>query len=209
MKSILLSTAVLLAVGELRQLQPTGFSIHDVTKRLREQVANGDVEFSDRHLEMINGQMTFRVDHESVKTIFTEYLDQGILTGLDKDYSPAGFRIFVNRPAVVVQNSTPTIPVQTGSPITQSPQAVKVTNSPATPQKAGKVFPTIHNQLTQDAIRNYLTNTPRGQVRTMKEIQSRLKGFSVTCQEIYDFLTNDGYLTRNDSAPYSQRTVPM
>lgn len=204
MKNLLFVTAVILAVGELRQSKPQGFSVHDVTTRLRAQVNQGDISFTDKPFEDItltDGSTlnTQKVEHNDVKALFNDLYGNGVLTGLDKSYA-TGYITYVNRPSA--QSQVTTQPAVSGVSVQGSSIAV------ATP-KAQAAFPTINNQLTQDKILNYLNNTPKGQPRSMKQIQSRLKGYLATCREIHTFLTNKGFLTLNNHLPHSQRTVTM
>jgi hypothetical protein len=208
MKNLLFVTAVLLAVGELRQTKPQGFSVHDVTTRLREQVNQGDISFTDKSYEdvdMSDGTTlnTQSVEHSEVKALFNDLYANGVITGLDKSYA-TGYITYVNRPAQIAPAGTTTQPSVAGvSPIGSN--SVIVTTG-----KAQGPFPTINNSLTQDKIRQYLSNTPKGQPRTMKQIQSRLKGYLATCEEIYNFLSKSYAMDNNQqNLPFSLRSVTM
>lgn len=209
MKNLLFITAILLAIEELRQTKPQGFSTWEVTNRLREQVKNGEICFTDRQTEQveIDGAYvdTFRVDRDEVRSIFNDLFANGVLKGLDKTYNRGGgYLLYVNRPPQAAPQGTATQPPVSG--VTVTPTSISVVTAAV---KSQGPFPTINNPLTQDRIIAYVHNSPSGLPRTMKQIQSRLKGHLATCEEIHKFLTSKGYATDGNNLPYSQRTVTM
>jgi hypothetical protein len=59
--------AVLTAIGQLRQ--QGAFSVHDVTKSVRNTLNQGDVNLIDRQREQFNNGDNYRVEHGEVKEI--------------------------------------------------------------------------------------------------------------------------------------------
>ena len=59
------------------------------------------------------------------------------------------------------------------------------------------------------AIRNYIENKhENGEEPTLKQIQSRMKGYELTCGEIYDIVLDIGYdFVGDDDTPRSQWKV--
>jgi hypothetical protein len=215
MKTLLFATAVIVAIGDLRQSKPQGFSIYDITSRLRDQVNNGELSFSDRAVEDVNGQQTYRVGHEKVKALFHDLYNNGVITGLDKEYASStdgfGYAVFVNRPA-----AQPTTAAQAASVSPSSAFRLPVTSVPVTqpakpaatvvptPVKATAPRQTINNSDVVTKVLNYVNNLRQGEYRTMKQIQSRLKGVSASCQEIADKLASNGVFVEGRNAPVSQ-----
>lgn len=105
------------------------------------------------------------IDHDMVKEEFMELWVNGVLGGILLSYNPSGYREYqwvgANQPQPPQTTMTPTTVVQTAMATTSIPKDVQV-----------KIYAYLKN------------NGPA----TMKQIQSRLKGYSYTCQEIRDFL---------------------
>jgi len=59
------------------------------------------------------------------------------------------------------------------------------------------------------AIRNYIENKHEvGEEPTLKQIQSRMKGYDLSCGEIYDIVESLGYdFVGDDDTPRSQYRV--
>jgi hypothetical protein len=182
MKNILFTTAVLLAVGELRQ--SGSFSYFDVTKKLRDQVNQGQVAFSDRDLEDVDGVSTYRVDHNEVKTIFNDLWENDVIVNLDKSYTGRYWQ-FSNTTTSVA--SAPNNAVATSTSVTAA----------------------VRNP-TQDPLSQQIVNYLRsrvGQPTTMKQIQSRCKGVNKTCGDYANLVIKLGYIVSNAHLPVSQQTV--
>jgi hypothetical protein len=181
MKSILFVTAVFAASADIANLKPQGFSIHDITKRLREQTANGDVEFSDRTREDVDGTYTFRVDHSEVKNVFNELFEAGLNLALDKKWSN-GFFIYVRK----ADDDDDTFNHAVGGTAIQHP-ATNVIPFP-TPSATSAT-----DQEILDKTNVYLGKFTSGDEISMKQIQSRFKGISKTCEQYADLLENAGH----------------
>src|SRR5581483_3101057 len=125
MRQLLFNTAVILAVGELRS-ECSHFSIHDVTQRIRNKVNPGEWAFSDRPQETVEDIVTYRVDHEEVKTIFNDLYANGILTNLTRQHNGSYYEYSDATPsAVKAVACSPTgraIPVGIApTPVTRNP----------------------------------------------------------------------------------------
>jgi hypothetical protein len=122
------------------------------------------------------------VEHDLVKDYFLELIDNGLLDHYYVRNNPNGYREYSKTIPNVIPKAT--IP---------DPTAV-VQNAMAT---------TILPKEVQLKIYTYLKG--RGYSATMKQIQSRLKGHSYTCQEIKDFLDKINLIDPNSATlPTSQ-----
>lgn len=176
MKQISTITAIFMAINEFGD---NSFSIHDITKFIRKNVADGNYELR-WYLD--------KVEHNTVKEYFLELIEFDLLNDYNIRNNPNGFREFYkNVPNVLPNAITPvTQPVVTPTTIVQN--AINST-----------VIPTD----VQLKIYKYLKNN--GNVTT-KMIQSRLKGHPYTCKDIYEFLNNIQLIdTTSDTLPVSQR----
>ena len=199
MKTLLFSTAVLLAVGDLRQLKPQGFSLYEVTRRLREQTNKGEIAFSDKSIEDVDGIQTFRVVHDEVKAVFNDLFENGVVSNLKKSWDRnGGFFVFVNDSAPAT-TPAPT-PVATPTPASTPTVASSLVTSTAP-------LPTIHNTDVVVKLLAYVQGIPSGAYRTMKHIQSRFKGIPLSCEEIAKKLVSLGYHVENSTAPFSRQYV--
>jgi hypothetical protein len=187
MKNVSFVTAVLLTVGEVRQSDslPQSFSIHDVTRLLRDKVNRGALGFSDRNVENVDGVETYRVEHNDVKRVFQELFDTGILLNLT--YTDNGtYRQFFNVPSTVTQGVSNLISFPIALPLVQA----KRPDDPI-----------------EQKIATYLANQS-GEV-SLKKIQSRFKDDYFTCRELFDLLTKFGYALRGNGLSYSTYVVAV
>tara|TARA_R110002167_G_scaffold98020_3_gene258273 strand:- start:11076 stop:11582 length:507 start_codon:yes stop_codon:yes gene_type:complete len=156
MKQINITTAVLLAI---KGFEDENFSIYDVTKEIRSCV---DKDYS------IFGS-SGNVPHDFVKFIFTELLENDLLSDYDAENSPNGYRVFSLADSKLVPTPSQPLPTLT---LIQYPMPLG----------------------DQTKILNYVDDHSPV---TMKRVQSRMKGSSYTCQEIKDFLESMGRLPSN------------
>lgn len=180
MKNILFSTAVILILGELRKKGP--FSVHDITKSFREKVNNFEFGLKDRQQEIINNGFSYRIDHEDVKQVFYDLLDNGVISNLTQTFNGT-FNVFEN---------SSTQPVKVKATINLIP-----TVAPSRYSKAVKAYPEILD---------YLSGR-KGQKTTMKQIQSRFKGISRTCADYADIMVALGYLVCDADQTPSKQSV--
>jgi hypothetical protein len=148
------------------------FSIWDITKSIREDVRNGEYELRYEHNN---------VGHDMVKDYFLELVDNGLLDDFYVRNNPNGYREFSrNIPNVIPKTTTP-------KTTTPDPTAV-VQNAMNT---------TVLPKDVQLKIYTYLKNNGPS---SMKKIQSRLKGYPYTCQEIKEFLDKINLIDPQSSA---------
>jgi hypothetical protein len=168
MKTYLFATAV---VAAAQQLQNSGkpFSAYDVTKTLRSSVNSGDIHFSDRTTEDVDGVDTYRVEHNEVKRIFTDAYSAGVFGTLGRTWDNSGNGFWSYRGA-------------SGTPVYGSP----------TPTIA-KPLPTQPQTNLEQKIVSYLHRQGIGSTVTMKRIQSRLKGYPVSCKDLASVLPKLGF----------------
>ncbi len=173
MKTVLFHTAVVLAIVEIRAKQPNGFSVHDVTKYLRNQVNNFEIALSDGTTEDVDGVDTYRIEHNDVKAIFNELFENGALVGLDRRHARGHFEYFnvPSAPAIVSLKATPSL-----STAIQTTIARNTVAGPAEKQ-----------------LRAYLDNHSAGSQVTLKQLQSRFKGIHLTCKDYALLVESFGY----------------
>lgn len=163
MKTLKFSTAVLMAIREVLATKPT-FSIRDVTLYLREAVNKGELAFSDKTPEDVDGITTYRVDHFEVKEQFGDLYASGLLS-LTRRYAGSYFEYS----AVPASASAP-------SPASSSPSV----NVPIATSSV------MVNQSAPDniAILAYLAGCGKGSTISMKQIQSRFDSVrGVSCAD--------------------------
>lgn len=182
-------TAVLMTIGELRQ---SPFSAYNITKRLREQVNAGDLAISDKTPENVDGQTSFRIDHNEVKDVFRELIHHGVVTGLTSRGAGAYIEYSNDVTPQIVASPTASVAV------TCAGQVVPPPFTPPAP-----VF--VNAKQTIDAalrqkLQDYLTGRI-GQPVTMKEIQSRFKGVYKTCQEWGKIVSDMGLTVDTTGTP--------
>lgn len=179
MKTITLTTAVLAAVKAFRG---DIFSIFNITRSIREDVESGTYELTG------SGRTVY---HDDVKAIFEELMDNVYGSQYQTRDSGRGYREF----QLIVQGQTAQCP----APGCTNP----VTTSCATPSCPQAVQPL-------DAVRDNITQYLRDNgPRTMKQIQSRLKGFSTTCEDLATYLSKLGLVdsTTKANAPSKIKSV--
>ena len=175
MKQITLTTAVLAAVKNFRD---DVFSIFNITRSIREDIENGDYDIIKGNPIGANGKT--QVLHADVKDIFIELLDNVYGNDYSVRDSGRGYREF-QRTVAVGQTQTQVQPAKCPAPGCTNPN----TTSCAAPQ-CPQASPL---DCVKDTITSYLrSNGPR----TMKQIQSRLKGFTTTCEDLATYLENLG-----------------
>lgn len=168
MKQINITTAVLLAI---KGFDDENFSIYDVTKEIRSCVDKDYTIFGN----------SGNVPHDFVKFIFTELLENDLLTDYNSENDPGGYRVFSLADSKLVPTPSQPLPVRT---LIQPKMSLG----------------------DQSLIINYVVK--HGPV-TMKQVQSRMKGTNYTCQEIYDFLSVVRKLPVGDQNVSVSRTVTL
>ena len=168
MKQITLQTAVLAAVKNFRD---DIFSIFNITRSIREDVANGSYELTSYGTS---------VNHDNVKEAFLELMENVYSNEYQVRDSGRGYREF--QKIAQTQTVTPCVAPGCTNPSTTS------CATPQCPQASS--FP----KDVTDCITAYLRNNGP---RTMKQIQSRLKGFSTTCEDLASYLANLGLVDKS------------
>lgn len=170
------------------------FSAYDITSAIRKGIADGEIEFTDRVKEDVDGVTTFRVHHNEVRDIVRDLFDAVLKDVLDYKDSGKGYMLYSLKSGC--------IPMAT---VKASVQATTQVTKPATPQ----VTPPVpqqqgHTQWLVVGLRQYLDSGRSGV--TLKQIQSRFKGHCFTCQDYAAILPSMGYKV-NKTGPVSQWTV--
>lgn len=190
MKNTILATAVLLAVGELRQAGK--FSVLNITKKLREWANTGELELSDRTPEDVNGVNTYRIEHDEVKTIFNDMYNNSVIINLSRGFNGSYYEYADNGSASTVSSTS-------GWP--------KAIIAPRSYPKQPFVTKQTSDPFVQTILDYVSSCRSSGKSVSMKQVQSRFKGVSKTCQEYADILVRAGYVLSNASSPVSRQTV--
>lgn len=168
MKNLKFNTAVLLAVGELRQTTNNPFSIYDVTVYLRKMTNSGDWSISDKNVEEVDGVETYCIPHDEVKEVFNDYFDNGIIQNLSKAWNGT-YNVFQNLVPFVL------------TPVS-FPKALKKKTFCRQPKTVSDAF--------VGQVNDYITKHPQ---TNLKKLQSRFKGHSKTCAEYANIVEALGF----------------
>ncbi len=178
MKNIRFVTAVLLATQSLRQ-KP--FSVFNVTDTLRKQVNAGEISFSDRSPETVDGIGTFRVDHNEVKAVFQELFKEKVIGGL----TPKNMGSYVQYSCDAGSSAkfSPRKAFDNFVSLVSGPK-YNVTKNEGTLTKASPTVnppSSLQHRVVKDKVQDYISGRI-GTLVTLKEIQSRFKGIYLTCE---------------------------
>lgn len=189
-------TAILKAIDTKRQAS-ANFSAYEITKTVREMVNDQSVDLDDKICEVIGGVDTFRIDHEEVKEYIRELKDNGLLANYTKDeIAPGGnYRVFIYEGPLALQSFAI-------SPAVCCPVTKAQTASFSTPLAAKSNYP-----LLESKIRDYVCAKHNESIfPTAKMIQSRMKGFGLTCGNIVNICESLGfkvfYYSRTDKSTH-------
>lgn len=185
MKKLKFFTAVLICINELTQTNKP-FSAHDVTKKIREKVNNGEVQFSDRDQEYIDDVLTQKVNHLEIREIVRELYENYFVFDWDIQRG-AGFILYAPK------NST-AIPVN---------QPVQVIDWPSdkTTDDIKKLFSQPIGGLSNRSpvtlahmakVKTYLAKKKAlGQSATLKDVTRALGVKGVYAEHIWPFVVKD------------------
>jgi len=211
MKTLHLVTAVMAVIGQFHKTQAT-FSAHDVTRTLRENLAAGQFDLADVPDRAYFGNAYLPVvKHDSVREIVKEVFDQQLVP----DYTGENFsnpgtntsyvRYVYGNASTVAQSN----PVASATPT----QANNPTNTfiPAAPVGA-KVAAPLKNmdQTAWEKAEAYVRNQVGiGFSPSLKAVQSRLKGYSVTCKQLAAYFGASRDFAVNPEQNVSESTVVL
>lgn len=197
--SITLQTAVLMQVKEFAQNNVV-FSIHDITRNVRDKVSAGSLEIPE--VEVSGASFRFDIPHVKVKSLFLDMFNTGVFDPyftLDRQFNDAGGywvytpqNVSVNQTVPIVNNSSV---YGATSNISMAPAAVVAPVKTAN-QKVRR--PTI-----EDRIGVYLNNCKDiGKINpTLKQVQGAVKRSNIssgwTCDELATIIGNLGYSIDN------------
>lgn len=186
MKQLPLAAAVAVTVQAFTTAQKE-FSAHDVTRELRTLVNSGELGIIDLSRVDVDGiPNTYRIDHNTVRGYVRASF--GSVPNYERDNS-RGYALYRPKTAGSSYSATP---VATPAPTTYTSQ---VSAPPFSTAITSKVISYVNNKLAD------------GICPTLKQIQSRLKGYSITCKEIADILPTALYKVAVNSDVFSRSTV--
>jgi hypothetical protein len=184
-KQVKFVTAVALAIQDIRS---SPFSAFNVTQKLREWVNKGDVAFTDKSPEDVDGVTTYRIEHQEVRSTVHELINNGVVQGLDTRDTGRFIEYFESAP---IQCVSPT-------PTPQAPTNPRAGHTPLVSVCQPSPLPADAD--LRQKLQDYLKGRA-GQNVTMKEVQSRFKGVSKTCQEWAKLVANIGLPVNSSGTP--------
>ena len=195
MNNLRFVTAVLVAVGDLRTAP---FSVFNITTKLRKQVNDGELAFTDKTPETIDGVGTYRVDHQEVREVFNELRRSNVLTGLTSRDTGSYMEYANDTTAQVVPSPTTTGMVTCAGQVVQPPINPRAGHTLLSVVAQPTALPP--DAALRQKVQDYLKGRS-GQDVTMKEIQSRFKGVSKTCQDWGKLIADMGLPVNTQGTP--------
>ncbi len=214
MKALHLSIGVLARINHFHALQ-ADFSAHDITVSLRDKVADGSYDIVDVYDTIsIRGQNVKQIKHDDVKAIVRELFDLDLIPDYVPQNDPAGFIRYTYASATpVVAATTPVVPAVPVAPQSnviadvlkrlQDAAAARTAGAVSLARASATQGQTAVNALTAATSATALAPTSSdmwnkaetyvrnkravGYSPTLKQIQSRLKGYSVTCADLKNY----------------------
>ncbi len=205
-KELHLAVAVVNRINHIHSLK-VNFSAYDVTTSLREAVKDGVITLKDEGLdyEIFDGVNAPVIRHtevrDIVKELFAENLIPDYVSGYGKQNGQSYVEYKYTGPAVLA--SVATAPLSTVNSLIQNVgnAAVQAGNSI---QALNHSLKSIDSEMWRKA--RYYVDGKNG--ATAKQIQSRLKGYNVTCREIVDMFSKlSSYDTQEDMANVSKSFI--
>lgn len=202
-QSVTLQTAILMQVKSFAQNNQQ-FSLHDITREVRNKVNNGDLEIPE--VEVSGASFRFDIPHVKVKALFEELYRTGVF---DPDFtlSRQYTGVYYTYTPVAVQLAS--VPQQVSSPASVAATAVSTLSaSTVASPDAEKVSVTFR-------IKKYLAGCKNRNFRpTLKQVQSAIKrgnestGFS--CGDLKEIITDDlGYTVVDNPDSVSAAQVAL
>lgn len=201
-QSVTLQTAVFEQVKEFATNSQT-FSVHDITRTLREKVAKGELEIPE--VEVSGASFRFEIRHDKVKALFDEMYRTGTF---DPDVTFT--RVFNN----MYFDYTPTLVSSVGQSGPTSAPVVAPSVPPVTPSvtTAPVVAPVTTPSDISARVALYLSNCVARNFRpSLKQVQSAIKrgdastGYS--CEELKATAQSLGYTVVDDPASIAKAQV--
>lgn len=186
-QAVTLQTAVLLQVKEFAQ-NNTPFSVHDITRTIRNKTAQGELEIPE--VEVSGASFRFDIPHAKVKALFDELWRTGVFdpdfslsrqfTGMYFEYTPTAVGS-----AYAGVSTTPPVAAQ---PVSTAP----------TPTPTPVVTNVNDGATVEPRVKQYLQNcTARNFRPTLKQVQSAIKRGDVStgwsCDDLKEMVQRFGY----------------
>lgn len=187
--SVTLQTAILMQVKEFSD-NATTFSVHDITRSLRDKCNSGNLEIPEAE-DINGGQYRFSIDHTKVHSLFNEMRKNGVFNTeytITHNYNGRYFEYSASQNAPN-PTSTSSTPSGVGNyAFTPAPvNVIAPTTNVVTPVAAPTSDSDVKNRISV-----YLNNCKTRNFRpTLKQVQSAIKrdtSTGWTCQEIKDYI---------------------
>ncbi len=185
-----LATAVLLCIEDFN-LKQSSFSAHDITRAVRDAVLDDEFDLVDiKETTEVDGQTVPLVEHNSVRDIVREFFKYRFIPNYEREFG-GQFTTYRYQAPDSTQKALP-------APISVNPVAA--------PTKAANALKQPDAAMWNKAA-FYMENVfDKGAYPTLKQVQSRLKGYEVTCLQIKDWAEKEGYLV-SVASPFHSRTI--
>ena len=155
------------------------FSIHDITVALRNNANSGSLNLPE--FETPNSQFKYNIPHSSVKSAFSELLNDGIFTEIGLQLNRSHNGVYFEYDAI------PTSPAAPASIAIPADSSTQTAVNPITVQSAPNGV-RIPKQSIVSKIQTYLDNHG-GQTVTIEQIRAAIKCNGWTCSEIQIFVS--------------------
>lgn len=190
-KTLTLQSAVILQVKEFANNNQT-FSIHDITRALREKSGNNEIEIPE--VAVLGQSFNFEIRADKVKEIFLDLWKTGVFTpdfSLNRQYNGTYFEY---TPSAVT--SVNAAPIGVNVPV------VSVAPSPTVTATSSR----IDKQTVIHKIEEYINNH-QGQSVTVEKIRAGIKCNGWTCAEIQDIISSFTGVILSINTEYPSKSV--
>jgi hypothetical protein len=184
MTQLTFAVGVLKIVNDFRT-NKRDFSAFDVTKEFRAKVNAGEWELTDFPRELVDGSPTFRIDHEQVRGFIISLYNNNLLTDYEKSYGTyqgISFTMYKFKTATGVLGAV--------SANSSSGMTISFRSTPNAPQQSN-----VQGNLPNMIINYVSRKKAKGEVATLKGIQSRFKNLRLKVSDIRSTITSSTNLS--------------
>lgn len=198
-----LVTAVLARISSFHK-NKADFSAYDITTDLRKKVAEYAYDIVDVRKDHFGGAFLSVIKHDAVRDIIEELfslklIPDYVVTPHYNSQKDVSYKLYVftsdDAPAAPVASApaplpatVATDPANDAAGLTQVVAAVAPVLAPAAPLSPAPALASPDSAMWAKVDHYVATKRSLLEYPTIKQIQSRLKGFAVTCQQIFDYL---------------------
>ena len=197
-QSVTLQTAILMQVQAFAKNNQS-FSVHDITRTIREKTAQGELEIPE--VEVSGASFRFDIPHAKVKELFDELRRTGVF---DPEFSLSRQLVngmyFEYTPQLINSGN---VSAQTPAPVTPVPAPVNVPVAPSVTPVTNDITTRVQQYLAGCVARNFRP--------TLKQVQSAIKrgAFSTgtSCEDLKTTIQGLGFTVVDDPESVSRAQV--